>query len=122
MAILAQRLVRVLCTQCREPYQITPAEITELEVETGAEGATVYRAKGCEACFHTGYLGRTAIYELLLVDDEIRQLIMKNTDATTIKAAAMEKAMHTLRQDGAAKVLQGITSADEVVRVTQKEV
>jgi general secretion pathway protein E len=121
MAILAQRLVRVLCTQCREPYQITPAEITELEIKTGAEGATVYRAKGCEACFHTGYLGRTAIYELLLVDDEIRQLIMKNTDATTIKGAAMEKGMRTLRQDGAGKVLQGITSADEVVRVTQKE-
>jgi type II secretory ATPase GspE/PulE/Tfp pilus assembly ATPase PilB-like protein len=111
----------VLCTQCREPYQITPAEITELEIKTGAEGATVYRAKGCEACFHTGYLGRTAIYELLLVDDEIRQLIMKNTDATTIKGAAMEKGMRTLRQDGAGKVLQGITSADEVVRVTQKE-
>jgi general secretion pathway protein E len=121
MAILAQRLVRVLCTQCREPYQITPAEITELEIKTGAEGATVYRAKGCEACFHTGYLGRTAIYELLLVGDEIRQLIMKNTDATTIKGAAMEKGMRTLRQDGADKMLQGITSADEVVRVTQKE-
>ncbi len=122
MAILAQRLVRVLCTQCREPYQITPSEITELEIKTGTEGAMVYRAKGCEACFHTGYLGRTAIYELLLVDDEIRQLIMKNTDATTIKAAATEKGMRTLRQDGASKVLQGSTSTDEVVRVTQKEV
>jgi len=122
MAILAQRLVRVLCTQCREPYQITPSEVAELEIKTEAEGATVYRAKGCDACFHTGYLGRTAIYELLLVDDEIRQLIMKNTDATTIKAAAMEKGMRTLRQDGAGKMLQGITSADEVVRVTQKEV
>jgi len=122
MAILAQRLVRVLCTQCREPYTITPSEISELEIESGAEGATVYRAKGCDACFQTGYLGRTAIYELLLVDDEIRQLIMKNTDATTIKSAAMEKGMRTLRQDGAGKMLQGITSADEVVRVTQKEV
>jgi general secretion pathway protein E len=122
MAILAQRLVRVLCTQCREPYQVTPAEITELEIRTRVEGATVYRAKGCEECFQTGYLGRTAIYELLLVDDEMRQLIMKNTDAATIKAAAMEKGMRTLRQDGAGKVLQGITSVDEVVRVTQKEV
>ena len=122
MAILAQRLVRVLCTKCREPYTITPSEIAELEIKTGAEGAMVYRAKGCDDCFHTGYLGRTAIYELLLVDDEIRQLIMKNTDATTIKAAAMEKGMRTLRQDGAGKMLQGITSADEVVRVTQKEV
>jgi general secretion pathway protein E len=121
MAILAQRLVRVLCAQCREPYPITPAEITELEISSGGEGATVYRAKGCEACFHTGYLGRKAIYELLLVDDEIRQLIMKNTDSSTIKAAATERGMRTLRQDGAAKVLEGITSVEEVVRVTQKE-
>jgi general secretion pathway protein E len=122
MAILAQRLVRVLCARCREPYPITSAEITELEIKAGEEGATVYRAKGCEACFHTGYLGRKAIYELLLVDDEIRQLIMKNTDASTIKAAAMDRGMRTLRQDGAGKVLQGITSVEEVVRVTQKEV
>jgi general secretion pathway protein E len=122
MAILAQRLVRVLCTECREPYPITPAEITELETRTAAVGATVYRAKGCDTCFHTGYLGRKAIYELLLVDDEIRQLLMKNADAATIKAAAVAKGMRTLRQDGAEKILQGITTVDEVVRVTQKEV
>ena len=121
MAILAQRLVRVLCKECREPYQITPAEIQELELKTSA-GATVYRAKGCETCFNTGYLGRKAIYELLIVDDEIRQLIMKNTDAATIKAAAMQRGMRTLRQDGADNVLQGITSVEEVVRVTQREV
>ena len=121
ISILAQRLVRVLCKECREPYQITPAEIAELELVTGTQGATVYRAKGCEACFNTGYLGRSAIYELLNVDDDIRQLIMKNTDAVTIKALAMEKGMKTLRQDGAARVLQGVTSIDEVVRVTQKE-
>ncbi len=121
MAILAQRLVRVLCKECREPYQMTPAEIQELEIKGSAQGATVYRAKGCEACFNTGYFGRSAIYELLAVDDDIRQLIMKSTDASTIKALAMEKGMRTLRQDGADKVLQGITSVDEVVRVTQRE-
>jgi general secretion pathway protein E len=121
MAILAQRLVRVLCKECREPYEITPAEIAELEFKTAA-GAMAYRAKGCETCFNTGYLGRKAIYELLIVDDDIRQLIMKNTDAATIKAAAMQKGMRTLRQDGANNVLKGITSVDEVVRVTQKEV
>jgi general secretion pathway protein E len=121
MAILAQRLVRVLCTKCREQYQITPAEITELEIKTPVKGATVYRAKGCEACFQTGYLGRSAIYELFIVDDEMRQLIMKNSDASMIKTLAMERGMQTLRQDGANKVLAGITSVDEVVRVTQKE-
>jgi general secretion pathway protein E len=122
MAILAQRLVRVLCTECREPYQITPAEIAELEIKSAAGGATVYRAKGCVTCFNTGYLGRKAIYELLLVDDDIRQLLMKNSDASMIKAAAVEKGMRTLRQDGAEKILQGITTVEEVVRVTQKEV
>jgi general secretion pathway protein E len=121
MAILAQRLVRVLCKNCREPYQITQAEIEELEIKGGTQGATVYRAKGCEACFNTGYFGRSAIYELLTVDDEMRQMIMKNSDASMIKALAVEKGMRTLRQDGADKVLQGITSVDEVVRVTQKE-
>ncbi len=121
MAILAQRLVRVLCKECREPYQLTPSEKEELEIRSDTAGATVYRAKGCEACFNTGYFGRSAIYELLTVDDDIRQLIMKNTDASTIKALAMEKGMRTLRQDGADKVLQGITSVNEVVRVTQKE-
>ena len=121
MAILAQRLVRVLCKECREPYQITPAEITELEIKHDVEGKSVYRAKGCESCFQTGYLGRTAIYELLNVDDEMRQLIMKDSDASMIKALAMEKGMTTLRQDGADKILKGITSVEEVVRVTQKE-
>jgi general secretion pathway protein E len=122
MAILAQRLVRVLCAECREPYQITPAEISELEIRRGIENAIVYRAKGCEACFNTGYLGRTAIYELLNIEDELRQMIMKNSDASMIKALAIEKGMMTLRQDGAEKILKGITSVEEVVRVTQKEV
>jgi general secretion pathway protein E len=121
MAILAQRLVRVLCTQCREPYALTQAELQELEIVPGAESRAAYRAKGCPACFQTGYLGRTAIYELLDIDDEMRQLIMKNADASTIKALAVRKGMKTLRQDGADKVLAGITSVDEVVRVTQKE-
>ena len=121
MAILAQRLVRVLCKACREPYPLAPLEMAELELPRGTQAATVYRAKGCDACFHTGYLGRTAIYELLLIDDEVRQLIMKNADAAMVKALAVKKGMQTLRQDGAGKVLAGITSVDEVVRVTQKE-
>ncbi len=122
MAVLAQRLVRVLCRECRETYPLSALETAELEIEAREPGPSVYRAKGCNACFNTGYLGRTAIYELLLVDDDIRQLIMKNADASTIKAAAVKKGMRTLRQDGAGKVLAGITSVDEVVRVTQREV
>jgi general secretion pathway protein E len=100
---------------------MTPVEMTELEITPGPAAFTIFRAKGCEACFQTGYLGRSAIYELLMLDDEVRQLLMKNADASTIKAAAMRKGMQTLRQDGADKVLKGVTSVDEVVRVTQKE-
>lgn len=122
MAVLAQRLVRVLCRECREAYPLSVLETAELEIEASEPSPVVYRAKGCNACFNTGYLGRTAIYELLIVDDSIRQLIMKNADASTIKAAAVKKGMKTLRQDGAGKVLAGITSVDEVVRVTQREV
>jgi general secretion pathway protein E len=121
MAILAQRLVRTLCTKCREPYAMTPVEAAELELPAATGQPTIYRAKGCPACFQTGYYGRTAIYELLELDDEVRQLVMKNSDASTIKALAVKKGMRTLRQDGAEKVLRGITSVDEVVRVTQKE-
>ena len=121
MAILAQRLVRVLCKECREPYVLTPSEISELEIKTNVAGATVYRAKGCPTCFNTGYFGRSAIYELLLIDDEMRQLIMKNSDAAMVKALAMSKGMRSLRQDGADKILAGVTTVDEVVRVTQKE-
>ena len=121
MAILAQRLVRVLCKECREPYRNDARRDHGTRDQGRSRGATVYRAKGCETCFNTGYLGRKAIYELLLMDDEIRQLIMKNTDAATIKAAAMQKGMRTLRQDGADNILQGITSVEEVVRVTQRE-
>lgn len=121
MAILAQRLVRVLCKECREPYQLTALEMNELEISSEVSGRTVFRAKGCGACFNTGYLGRTAIYEMLVMDDDIRRLVMKNADAATIKSAAMDKGMRTLRQDGADKVLSGITAVEEVVRVTQKE-
>ncbi len=121
MAILAQRLVRVLCTECREPYELTALEREELEIAKDAGAQTVYRARGCEACYQTGYLGRIAIYELLIMDDEMRQLIMKNADAATIRAAAMRKGMRTLRQDGARKILEGKTTVEEVVRVTQRE-
>lgn len=121
MAVLAQRLVRVLCRECREAYDLSAIEMEELEIEAREPGPAAYRARRCNVCFNTGYLGRTAIYELLVIDDDIRQLVMKNADASTIKAAAVEKGMRTLRQDGAGKVLAGITSVDEVVRVTQRE-
>ncbi|NIS60468.1 MAG: type II secretion system protein GspE, partial [Proteobacteria bacterium] len=82
----------------------------------------LYRAVGCQHCLGTGYRGRTGIFELLVLDDDIRTLILKNYDSNTIKRTATDKGMLTLRQDGAKKILRGITTIEEVLRVTQEDV
>jgi general secretion pathway protein E len=138
MALLAQRLVRRLCRECREIYRPTEVDVASLGLEPAAffangirriffKGAgdppppgMLYRARegGCNACLNAGFKGRTAIYELLMIDDRIRQLAIKNADAGTIKRAAVEAGMRTLREDGAQKVLAGMTSAAEVMMIT----
>lgn len=122
LAILAQRLVRKLCPNCREPYTPEDAELSQLGIprEALAEGV-LYRAKGCDECKNTGFKGRTGIYELLILSDAVRSHITSNADASTIKRAAMKGGMLTLREDGAKKAAAGITSASEVIRVTQEE-
>ena len=85
-------------------------------------GAQFYYGKGCDACHHTGYQGRTAIYELLPMTDEIRQMVMDRVPASLLKKAAVEGGMRTLRTDGLSKVASGETSAEEVMRVTQLDV
>jgi general secretion pathway protein E len=120
-AIVAQRLIRVICPECKEGY-VPEAEALREEglAMSQLEGKTLYRGKGCPACSETGYRGRTGIYEILLVSEAIRQLIMKKADSTTIGRKAVEEGMRTLREDGARKVIAGITSLEEVVRVTQE--
>jgi len=81
----------------------------------------LYRANSCGSCSHTGYRGRTGIYEFLPVDDDIRQLVLKNVDSATIKKAAVSKGMNTLLDDGARKVIQGETTIAEVLSVTQED-
>ena len=110
VAVLAQRLVRVLCLECREAYTTTDEELREIGVKPPGRPVTLYRAKGCPTCSHTGYRGRLGIFELMTIDDEIRGLVSKNVDSKTIKAAATRKGMGTLRADGARKVLAGSTS------------
>jgi general secretion pathway protein E len=83
---------------------------------------TLYRGKGCVLCQNTGFQGRTGIYELLLVTDMIRSLVIKNSDSPTIRRAAVEEGMDTLRDDGARKVLEGFTTIEEVLAATQDEV
>jgi general secretion pathway protein E len=122
VAIYAQRLVRLLCRHCAKPSALTEPEIRRLGVSPAqARERTVFRAAGCERCMDTGYTGRTAIYELLLLDDEIRKLVLKNVDSGTIKQAAVKKGMSTLRMDGARRALSGITTIEEVLRVTTED-
>jgi general secretion pathway protein E len=115
-AILAQRLVRVLCPECKEQYM--PSAIEKEQLSLSQENNNViYRAVGCENCLQTGYKGRTAIFELMVLNDEIQSLILKSSDANVIRKKAMQMGMKTLRQDGMEKVKQGITTLSEVLRV-----
>lgn len=120
-AILAQRLVRVLCSECKEGYLPEAEALRDAGIPPGQfRGRMVYRGKGCPACSGTGYRGRTGIYEILMVSDAIRQLIMRKADSTTLARQAMEEGMKTLREDGARKVMEGITTLEELVRVSQE--
>jgi type II secretory ATPase GspE/PulE/Tfp pilus assembly ATPase PilB-like protein len=122
---MAQRLVRRLCEHCKQPYRPTAEEVLQLEVTKDfveSQGGIFYRPTGCEHCKQLGYRGRLGIYELLHVTNEIKHLVMQRTDAGAIKRQAVQEGMITLRQDGAAKVVRGVTSVEEILRVTQKEV
>jgi general secretion pathway protein E len=121
VAVLAQRLVRVLCPECKEPWAPTAEQLGEIGLRATDATDGVYRPRGCARCSHTGYRGRVGIFELMLIDDDLRALVSQNTDAKTIKRRAMEKGMRTLRGDGAHKVLTGITSISEVLRATEDE-
>jgi general secretion pathway protein E len=141
VACLAQRLVRRLCPDCRVPYKPSADELRKLNIDPDAFFAgsvripplrskytppprgMVYQARdgGCPRCSKNGYIGRMGIYELLLIDNETRQLALKNTDSNSIKSAAMARGMRTLRDDGAAKVLAGVTTIEEVMMATAED-
>lgn len=118
IAVIAQRLVRVICEECREEY--TPGEESLAEIGLKAGGVKLYRGKGCSNCLNTGYCGRTGIYEIVLIDEEIRGLVLRRADSNTIRKMALEKGMVSLRSDGSAKVVNGATTIEEVLRVTQE--
>ncbi len=125
VGILAQRLVRVLCEDCKKDHVPTAEELAEIGLTTAdvraAPGGRIYSPQGCKACNNVGYRGRLGIYELMLIDADITQLILKNVDSGTIKREAVKKGMRTLLDDGANKVLQGKTSIAEVLSVTQED-
>lgn len=122
--IIAQRLVRIICNDCKEEYIPDMEVIRELVSEQihKFQPAKFYRGKGCATCKFSGYKGRTGIYEILLIDDDIRQLIMERKPANIIKQKAIAKKMKTLRQDGLIKILKGLTTPEEVLRVTQQDI
>jgi general secretion pathway protein E len=154
IGILAQRLVRVLCANCKYAYEAEDFELQELGLtpEKMASRAArrenpgsryfprnvaagdlleefdarrrplFYKAKGCDRCTNTGFTGRRGIYELLLVDDSVGPLILRRADAQTIKRAAVEQGMDSLRDDGARKVLAGLTTVEEVLAATQEDI
>ena len=138
VGLLAQRLVRRVCAECRELVTPTVEAISGLGLDPvrffagqipiiGVKGqlpmppGKVYRAHGCDACLSTGYKGRSGIYELLMLDDEVRSLCLKKADATSLKRAGVRAGMRTLRLDGANKVLAGMTTIEEVMLVTAED-
>lgn len=149
IGILAQRLVRVLCQHCKEPYSASEYELQQLGIDKERtrrrdgrklspryvvpgveyfpvgwrepEMPTLYRAKGCDKCDNKGYSGRLGIYELLVMDDAVGALVLSSSDAQSIKRAAQGQGMDSLRDDGARKVLEGKTTVEEIVAATQED-
>jgi type IV pilus assembly protein PilB len=119
LLILAQRLARKVCRECREPYEAEEESLIPYgHVPRGLGRVSFYRGKGCQACSFTGMKGRVAIYETMPVSQEIRDLILRNADINEIRVVAQSQGMKTLRQNGLGKVLEGTTTVDEVLRVT----
>jgi general secretion pathway protein E len=121
IGVMAQRLVRRACPDCKEPYEPTPQELRELGVTENVANSEFYLGTGCDRCFDTGYRGRTGIYELMVVDENLREMIYHKESAGNIKKQALKAGMNTLRMDGLRKAATGITTIAEVLRVTQTD-
>ena len=121
-AVLAQRLVRRLCPECKVPHELTDAELRGLQLDRSQiADATVMRGTGCEACRYLGYKGRLGIFEIFLVDDEVRHMINERASTIELRKRARELGMRTLREDGVRKVLAGMTTAEEVISATMAD-
>jgi type II secretory ATPase GspE/PulE/Tfp pilus assembly ATPase PilB-like protein len=118
-AVMAQRLVRRLCMRCKVPAELSASEMRALSIEPSQmKSAQVMGATGCESCRHTGYRGRMGIFEIFIIDDEVRHMINKRTSTFLLRRRARELGMRTLREDGVRKVLAGLTSPQEVISAT----
>lgn len=119
IGVLAQRLMRVICPYCKEAYEVSGEALKSMDIGDYEEREvyTFYRSRGCDKCRQTGYIGRTGVFELMIVDDAIRDLILKRAPAHTIRETAMKEGMKSLKEDAFEKVLLGITSWEELIRV-----
>jgi general secretion pathway protein E len=122
LAVLAQRLVRQVCADCRQPYDPSDFELARIGLKRDQLTGPIYRPRGCKLCRNTGYRGRMAIQELMIMDDEIRGLVMQKADASMIRRACTAHGMKLLRQDGAERIMAGRTTIEELLRVTQEEI
>ena len=120
VGVLGQRVVRTLCSKCKEPYAAPPEALKNLGIPAGQK-VTLYRTKGCEECKQTGYRGRTSVHELMETTDAIRDLLIRKASSREVKDQAVKDGMTTLRKGGIAKALKGITSIEEVLRVTKHD-
>jgi len=122
-AIMAQRLVRRLCANCKQPGELNETELRALRIEPGqVREAQVMKPVGCDQCRNTGYKGRMGIFEIFIIDDEVRHMINKRSSTLLLRQKARELGMRTLREDGVRKVLAGLTSAEEVISITISDV
>lgn len=121
VGVLAQRLVRTLCASCKQRATLTDFEKVIMDIDEVPTEATIFKPVGCPRCSNTGYSGRTVVSELLLINDEIRALIIQKADAATIKKAAIRANMRTLRGDALDKIYEGITSVEEIMRAINAE-
>jgi general secretion pathway protein E len=121
ICVLAQRLVRRICPDCKQAYEPPAHELRDLGIMEDQSETLFYVGGGCAKCFDTGYRGRTGIYEMMVINDEIRDMVYARQSAGVIKKKALEYGMQTLRMDGARKVQTGITTIAEVLRVTQSD-
>ncbi len=119
LASLAVRLCRTLCKHCKQKYKISPMDINQYELPESYLGKLAFRPHGCEKCNNIGYIGQTGIYELLKIDDPLKEVILETPDANVIRKSAVSRGMLSLREQGFMKVLEGVTSFEEVLLKTQ---
>jgi type IV pilus assembly protein PilB len=120
--IIAQRLVRKICANCKAPFVPSEEQLMELELRPeDVEGRNFWYGKGCEICNNTGYKGRQGIYEIMLLDDEMRDMIIQHASSQILRVEARKRGMRTLRQSGLMQIYDGITTIEEVVRETIME-